>query len=176
MKEIPLTNWPIPALIDDEDYELVTQFKWTRHKNGHASGWKGKKIKGVKMHRLIMGFPQGLKVDHKDHNKLNNQKYNLRNATSAQNNANKSKQPSSSRFKGVSWSEERQKWAAGITCNYKRIGLGRFEDEVAAAMAYNEAAKRLFGEFACLNVIESNGLVSCEGMPEDAEGFSNTIP
>lgn len=167
MKEIPLTNSPLMAIIDDEDFDLVSKYKWYLHKHGHCEGYKvrsksNSKIGAsgrTKMHRLVMGFPAKKMVDHKDHKKLNNQKYNLRKSTNTQNQRNRLKQkfygkrPVSSKFKGVSWCPDRGLWQVGIGVKNKRISLGRFDDEIEAALAYNAAAIKLFGEFAYLNQI-----------------------
>ena len=107
------------------------------------------------MHRDIMKTPKGLEVDHKDYNGLNNQRFNLRNCTHRQNQINKiviSLAP----YRGVSWVLKRKKWKikARIKVNGRNIHLGYFKTEEAAALAYNEAAIKYFGEFAVLNIIK----------------------
>ena len=94
-------------------------------------------------------------TDHRDHDKLNNRKNNLRPCNKSQNAANiiKKNTNSSSIFKGVYWSKRRKTWHARIMKNYKGIYLGSFKKETDAALAYNEWAKRIFGEFASLNTI-----------------------
>ena len=87
-------------------------------------------------------------IDHKDGNTLNNRWSNLREATRSQNLANaKIRCGGASRFKGVSWHKGGQKWQAKIKCQ-KFYYLGLFKTEEEAHSAYQEAAKRLFGEFA----------------------------
>lgn len=44
-------------------------------------------------------------------------------------------------------------WKAQIGFSRKRLNLGRFSSETDAAIAYNEAVVRLFGQFACCNEI-----------------------
>jgi hypothetical protein len=59
--------------------------------------------------------------------------------------------PSRSRYKGVDWAKDMKRWRARILVNGKRIYLGSFENEIDAAKAYDEAAKRYHGDFAALN-------------------------
>lgn len=153
------------AQVDDEDYEYLDQFRW-RSKSGDNSrtyyavrtllkSESGKKA-GISMHCQIMGncsrFSQ---IDHKDHNGLNNQKNNLRRCNQSQNNANRKPLHSgTSRYLGVCyWPEygRRKHWIANISHNNKSIRLGRFLTELEAAIAYNEKAKEIHGEFANLN-------------------------
>lgn len=158
MKTIRLNNSKNFAFVDDSDYALVSQFKWTIHETGCVMGWKGKRLRGIKLHRLIMDAPAGMQVDHIDHDKLNNQRKNLRLATQSQNSYNMSvgarkNECTTSKFKGVSFAKDRGKWVAVITHNYHAHFLGRFFIEEDAARAYNAAARKHFGEFACLNPI-----------------------
>jgi hypothetical protein len=93
MKEISLTQGQV-ALVDDEDYDYLMQWKWHFYKGTHSHyavcslPRKNGKRTGFRMHRLIMNTPPDLVVDHIDHNGLNNQKSNLRNCTKCQNQAN----------------------------------------------------------------------------------------
>ena len=161
MKEIPLTQGKI-ALVDDADYEWLNQRKW-HAANNHGWGWYAER-KGacdsngkrhtILMHRVITGAGLGQQVDHKDRDGLNNQRANLRLCTASQNHANQKRCAGcSSRFKGVTWNKREGKWRARIGVHGERIFLGRFDDEVLAALAYNKAATEHFGEFARPNVI-----------------------
>lgn len=157
MKQIPLTGKNNEfALVDDEDFELLMRHKWQRNKYGairdtKIGGRKGKRV-GFKMHRVVMNCPQGMVVDHIDHNVLNNQKSNLRICTLAQNSANKRKttKPKSSRFKGVN-RHKNGSWMAKIWNGTKKIHIKTFRSEEDAARAYDAAARQQFGEFACTN-------------------------
>lgn len=146
--KIELSNTSLCAEIDDEDFEKISGRKWYLHSEGYAAAPNYEDgIPGtVYMHKLIV---PGKFVDHRDRNKLNNRKSNLRCASRSQNNANRVKQsrPCTSKFKGVYWESDRGKWTASL----KNRRLGRFDDEVQAAKAYNEAAEKEFGEFALLN-------------------------
>jgi hypothetical protein len=88
-------------------------------------------------------------TDHSDGDGLNNQRSNLRPATTAQNNYNQSPQAgTSSRFKGVTWHKKRRKWQASIKVNGKFHYLGLFSDEEKAARAYADAAIAIQGSYA----------------------------
>ena len=98
--------------------------------------------------------PSGV-IDHIDRDKQNCAPANLREANDSLNGANKGKYKldASSHFKGVCWDKSRGKWKSEIKVMGKKTHLGRFESEIKAAEAYNEAAIHHFGEFACLNEI-----------------------
>lgn len=64
------------------------------------------------------------------------------------------KEGCSSKYKGVIWDKNRNKWMAGIKKNQKKINLGRFDSEENAALAYNEKAFKLFGNLITLNIIK----------------------
>lgn len=162
MKEIKLTQGFV-AMVDDEDFEWLNQWKWHARKddNGYyagrsiylGGGSKNQKIKTISMHRLIMNTPKGMETDHIDHNGLNNQRHNLRNATHSQNQYNRLPR-GSSKYLGVTVlqnGKEKGRITAEIRCNGRRINLGRFKTEEEAARAYDLKAKEFYGEFANLN-------------------------
>ena len=159
MKEIKLTQGFV-ALVDDEDYKELNQFKWHVTKIGRTYYAvrnnrisKGKR-EILRMHRIILGVTdRKIKIDHKDNNGLNNQNENLRLASQAQNCRNKVLRiGTSSKYKGVS--KHQGKYQANIGFNYKLIYLGIYDNEIDAAIAYNNKAAELFGEFAKLNIIK----------------------
>lgn len=170
MKQIPIFKGgavAAVALVDDEDFDRVSCKRWYLWIADHTTysvpycHVKGPKRTTVKMHRLILNLPPDLSrtnpVDHIDGNPLNNQKSNLRVVPTFANTMNRSKnvKPCASRFKGVSlvkW-KTGTKWRAYIVRHDKQIHLGVFENSLDAAKAYNEAAVRLFGEYARLNLI-----------------------
>jgi hypothetical protein len=145
------------AIVDDEDYEHLNQWKWRAHYDrGNWYAYGNYKAIGCrtssKMHRVILSAPIGIEVDHRNNNGLDNQKHNLRLATGSQNQGNRIKRlNASSKFKGVCFRSKPKKWEANIRVNYKRIYLLRYDDEIEAARAYDRAAKKHFGEFARLN-------------------------
>ena len=109
------------------------------------------------MHGEILKVADGKFVDHINHNGLDNRKANLRPATRAENNRNRrkwSKRKCGSRFKGVSWHKYRKRWTVQIWFNSKMKFIGYFHDEIAAAKAYDAAAKKYHKEFAVLNFNE----------------------
>ena len=113
---------------------------------------RGKRGTTLGMHRLILSTTSK-EVDHIRGSGLDNRLYNLRPATTRQNQQNRSKSlGTSSQFKGVSWNKRVQKWHAYIRHYKKRVHLGFFDDEHEASAVYNKAATRLFGKFARLNV------------------------
>lgn len=157
MKEIYLTRGLV-TLVDDEDYTNLNYHKW------YALSADGNRFyvahdfnrKCTLMHRLIMKASNEIEVDHIDLDSLNNQKYNLRVCSSQQNKANMKSYASyglqhTSQYKGVSWDKARGKWQVGIHFNDRRIAIGRFDDEMEAAQAYDQKAIELFGEFAYVN-------------------------
>jgi len=156
MKEIPLTQGKF-ALVDKEDYEYLCQWKWYACKDhntfyAQASIYKNGKPTTIGMHRLILDAKQ---IDHKDGNGLNNQKENLRPCNGHQNQANRRPTKGTSKYKGVYWNKQCNKWKSRIQFNGKRIHLGLFDSEIEAAKAYDKAAKLHFGEFARFNLEKS---------------------
>jgi hypothetical protein len=135
------------AMIDDEDFELVSRYVWHISYYGYA-------ISGIIfMHRLILGLSVwDTSVDHINGNKLDNHKSNLRKCTVAQNIYNsKICSRNKSGYKGVYWNKEKGKWSAQIKYNRKSMHIGYFKNKNDAALAYNRMALRFFGEFARLN-------------------------
>lgn len=160
MKQIQLTQGKV-ALVDDEDYKWLSKFKWYAYYNRYSGHWyaarsvgpTGKQIT-VFMHREILAATHGVLVDHKDGNGLNNHRYNLRLATTAQNQHNRGKpRNNTSGYKGVVWNKLYEKWQAQIGIGGRQKNLGYFVNLEDAARAYNVAALEHFGEFAKLNEI-----------------------
>jgi len=158
MKEIQLTQGKV-ALVDDADFEWLSQYKWQASKEGHS--WYavracrdslGRKSK-ARMHRDILKCEQD--VDHRDLNGLNNQRYNLRPCNDSQNQHNRRRHvANTSGFIGVhkvKGSFASEHWQSRIAVNRRRIHLGYFLNKEDAARAYDEAARKYFGEFARTN-------------------------
>lgn len=160
MRKISLTQGKI-AFVDDGDFEWLSRFKWHAERSKYTwyASREAGKIK-TRMHRLILGliYGDGKDTDHIDSNGLNNQRSNLRICSHQENLCNQrlQKREKSSRFKGVCWDKERGKWYASIGINGKNNHIGRFDNEIGAANAYNQAALEHFGEFALLNKFKGN--------------------
>src|SRR4030066_2184242 len=112
MKEIKLTRGKV-AIVDDEDYEWINQWKW--HCNGQGYAERHCDIPGkrtmIKMHRLILNTPNGMETDHINHNRLDNRKSNLRVRTRSQNAINTPiRSSNTSGKKGVDWKKNVGKW------------------------------------------------------------------
>lgn len=165
MKEIKLGKSSYVALVDDEDFEYLNQWKWQSNKKGnliyvvrrellddkYANG--NRKTTKVSMHRVIMNLTdKKMFVDHINHNGLDNQRSNLRNANSIQNSLNKRKcKAKSSKYKGVCWGAFVSRWRVGLHLGKKYKHIGQYDCEIEAAKAYDSAATFYFGEFAYLN-------------------------
>lgn len=161
MKQIPLTRGEV-ALVDDEDFPSLCKYRWHAMTIGYAGrgrlGSDGPGPSVIYMHRAILNAPEGVEVDHIDHDGFNNTRSNLRLASKQQNRFHVGKKTrmgsATSKFKGV-WQRSGKnltpKWDAMISLNRKRQYLGRFVNEEDAARAYDAAARKLHGEFANLN-------------------------
>ena len=150
MKEIQLTQGKV-ALVDDEDFERLNQFKWSVYKN-HKTWYASRKNKQQKilMHREIMNAPKHIQVDHRNGDGLFNCKKNLRLCTHQQNQFNQKHAQKNNKLgiKGVRWRKDRKKFEAQIRFNGKAIYLGRFAVLADADQAYRVAELKHFKEFA----------------------------
>jgi hypothetical protein len=165
MKKIELSQNQF-ALVSDEDYESLSKTKWSAYRiagtgrNGkvHLYGYKaGYKSKGKKfwMHNIIMNPTEGMEVDHIDGDPLNNQRDNLRIVTHRENCMNRGKRSNgtTSKYIGVSWNKEKERFRALITVDGKSHYVGSYHTPEEAALAYNAKAIELFGNFARINKI-----------------------
>lgn len=147
------------VFVDDEDYDRVVYYNWSLKKSRntfYARSWISETEK-VPLHQFIIGKQKGKVIDHIDGNGLNNQRSNLRFCTNAQNSANCKRKIGATGYRGVHFAGKAIKhkvmYKAGIRVNYKNITIGYFNTPIEAAVAYNNAAIKHFGEFAVLNDI-----------------------
>jgi hypothetical protein len=155
----------LKAFIDKEDFERVSKFKWSPSKDGERIYVKTRhrispnKYTNFQLHRLVLNAPKGKDVDHINHNTLDNRKSNLRLCTRGENKINSLKKiTNKTGYKGVQLRKEMKGksdrvWRAVICKAGKIKNLGQFKSAKEAAIAYNETAKILHGEFACLNLV-----------------------
>jgi hypothetical protein len=159
MKYIPLTQSQF-AIVDDDDFEELNKFKW------HAVYWgntfyaertiriNGKKL-NLLMHRELLCLKKhdGVIIDHRDRNGLNNQRNNLRIVTKSINQYNRKIQSNNtSGYRGVCWHSQAGKWRAYIFIKGKQISLGLYSSSVSAAIAYDKSAVKYYKNDAILNL------------------------
>jgi len=164
-KLIPLTKG-YSAIVDDEDYDYLMQWKWYAHiyqktnKVGtpstyahiYAQRWELKHQLG--MHRVVLGLGTDdtrWLIDHINHNGLDNRKTNLRVCTNTQNIGNSRPKAGSSKYKGVHYCLTRKVWVSRLTNNGKVVYIGQFQSELEAALAFDDVAIKTRGEFALTN-------------------------
>ncbi len=162
MRLIPLSRGMF-AQVDDEDFDYLNQWKWYAKIQGQTVYAKRASLNKetgkhsyIAMHRVIMKLTDvNIYCDHIDHNGLNNQKSNLREATLMQNRWNRSSMKNkTSKYLGVSKGKRKHdQWQTNITINGKGNYIGSFKTEDQAAIAYNIVAMKHRGKFANLNQI-----------------------
>ena len=142
MKKIKLTQGK-EALISDQDYKLVSQYKWYAHySRGHWYALSSiSKNKKIRMHRLIMGlnFKDKYEIDHINHNGLDNRRNNLRICTHQQNMQNRKSLES----KGVTWHKRDKKWQVQVFFKRKLIHIGYFNSKIDAITTRNATLRLL---------------------------------
>ena len=153
MREIPLSRGMF-AIVDDEDYSQLASVRWYAAPGRHTfyakrdvrrNGSKGR----ILMHRYLLGCPDGLEVDHKNGNGLDNRRSNIRIATRSQNRANTGLQINNiSGVKGVCRCAETGRWKVRVQWQLQNIWVGRFDSLEEAVEARYEVVMRLQGEFA----------------------------
>lgn len=159
LKVVSKTYGAYEVLLDD-DQGWVLNHTWSLKRDSKAHIYFVTRIAGklFKLHRLLTKATAQQVVDHANGNTLDNRLVNLRKTSRANNQANmKRHEDSSVPYKGV-WFDKRYKnpWLVKICVNRKQIYLGKFDTPQQAALEYDKAAKRYFGEFAKLNFPEEN--------------------
>ena len=148
------------VLLDPDDYRKYAHLPWRFDSSGYVAhgrrgGGQHGKYRMIYLHRLIMGEPKGMVVDHINRDPLDNRKENLRVVTHQQNCCNRKHCRGKSDYIGVMLNKD-GKWIARVRKGCKSITAGPFETELAAAKARDEAARELHGEFASLNLDEES--------------------
>jgi hypothetical protein len=145
------------VIIDDDDFEIVSKNTWTpmraRQKAGQVYFRRVQVIDGrnvdLYLHRVIMGIPKGLVIDHINRNTLDCRKSNLRAVGQSENCQNqKLKKNNTTGFKGVTFDRKNEKFRAQIMKNRKQIVIGRFNTAEEAHEAYKKKALELYGDLA----------------------------
>lgn len=162
VKKIKVGNHGLFSLVDDEDFEMVSQVHWSERRKKYKENTRTYAIheytidgdRGrIYLHRLILRAEIGEIVDHINHDTLDNRKENLRKCTHAENMRNQLKHyySATSPYKGVTCHGRKGWWKAVISVDGKSHLIGVFERPEQAAHAYDEAARKYHGEFASLN-------------------------
>lgn len=151
---IPISNLRF-VLVDDCDYEWLSGYNWTSKTHRRSTYcYVTRRVEGRRVqfliHRVIMNARPGVEIDHIDGDGLNCRRSNLRECTHIENHRNLRTHvgPKTSQFKGVYYEKRRCGWVAKITIRYQTHYLGCFESEELAAVAYDAAATKAFGEFS----------------------------
>jgi len=147
------------TMVEPGDFYWLNNYHWSvngRRERPYAVRYvhlSRDKIKTISMHREIMNFPKGRLVDHENGYTLDNRRDNLRTATREENahNKGKTRTKTSSKFIGVYFDKNKNRWIVRIMYNYRKIYVGTFKDEIEAARAHDEAALKYHKEFAKLN-------------------------
>ena len=150
---IGYTDKGVAFTFDLEDYEKIYPYLWYEKEDGYIVAHNRDNNGHIRLNRLVMDVqnedPIAIRVDHKNHDLKNNQKYNLRVSTNQENSFNhKLFDTNKSGVSGVRLDEERNKWIAEITYNYKTIHLGRFNTKEEAVKVRKEAEEKYFGEWS----------------------------
>ena len=154
---IELTQGKV-AIADAEDFQWLSEFKWHAHERGRS--WYARRAaskKTIFMHRAILehhGYDlTSGEVDHINGDGLDNRKSNLQVISHAENIRKSRVQINNkSGFRGVSWHKGDRRWQVVIEVDNIKNYIGSFRSKIAAALAYDRAAKKCFGKFAKLNL------------------------
>lgn len=155
-KQLLLTKGKF-ALVDDDDFELVSHWHWYAQpgvrtwyaqrairKHGHSTS--------ISLHRFLLNPPPGLQIDHINGDGLDCRRCNMRLATNQQNHYNtRIVKSNRSGYKGVHWDKHHKRWRVRIMVDGHNVHIGYFADLLEAASAYDTEALTLHGEFACTN-------------------------
>ncbi len=138
------------TLVSPTDAHLIEGDKWHAKVRRDAPIYclRKRNDRHISLHREILTPEDGLCVDHVNGNGLDNRRPNIRPCTQLENSRNKKKRARNG-YKGITLN--RGKWQARVSDK----NVGRFDSPEEAARAYDEAARRLHGQFARLNFPEA---------------------
>ena len=145
------SNTEEEILFDKEDYEIIKNYCWRVDSYGYAvtsvrNEVSGKYNKIVKMHQLLSQCTNDYVVDHKNGDKLDNQKHNLRMCYQRDNTKNHAvHKTSTTGVSGVTWDKKNQNWRVRIG---KDISIGSFANFDNAINARKNAEEKYFGEYS----------------------------
>jgi hypothetical protein len=173
-------NGPRVILIDAADVELL-RLCWhaTSTKRKHSYARVNLGGRSCYLHHVIAGdASRDVHIDHINRNPLDNRRSNLRRVSRAQNRANGGPRSDklTSKFKGVAWRRRDRRWIASISVNGRTKHIKSFRDEKAAALAYDAAAKELWGEFAYLNFPLGTSTAGIDGRADGQHSAAPSTP
>ena len=162
MTNVILLSRGYQAVVDAADYTDLSQHNWSAWMSPSGTVYarrnmrRGGKRGTLYLHQQVLGYaPRGLEIDHINGNSLDNRRCNLRFCTHQQNSCNRlPNRTKLTKYKGVKKHNNCNRYEAKLKTLGKWHYLGLYKTQEEAALAYNEAAKKLFGEFAHLNRIE----------------------
>lgn len=137
-------------LFDKEDYPMIETRTWSTNGRYPLAKFNNK---SVNLHTVLMNTPKDMCVDHINGNRLDNRRINLRICSNSQNHFNRQVSFGQSSFKGVSRTRKNKTnpWRATIKKDGKTITIGTYKTEEEAAIAYDQMALMLFGDYAKIN-------------------------
>jgi hypothetical protein len=142
------------SVVDDDVFEWAQNYKWSISQYGYVSRRSSLNDR-IFLHRMICNTPEGWHTDHINGEKLDNLRSNLRVASTKENIRNSHRRSDNkSGYKGVHYRKDRGTYSAEICKDGIKTRLGCYKTAKQAALAYNTAAKELFGQYAWLNPID----------------------
>lgn len=137
-------------MVDNDDFDRINKYRWYLTDQGYAKRRvfpENQKSFLILMHREIMSAPKGSILDHKNLNRLDNRKTNLRFCTKSQNSINRGKRcDNTSGYRGIHWNKNAKRWFAKLILNGKEITKYATSKREAIKL-YRIMADRYFGEF-----------------------------
>lgn len=154
MKKVPLTQGQY-ALVDDEDYERVCEFKWYAHYSRRTKTFyatrktKRPNPKHIYMHRFVMNTPESSLCDHLNHDTLDNRKSNLRNCQRSDNSMNRRGAQSNNLIgeKNICFDTKENKYIVAFEIRGIRVFRKRFNTLDEAILARNNTQKVIHKDF-----------------------------